>query len=146
VKILKPYVLYIAWIQALVAMLGSLYFSEIAGFAPCLLCWYQRIAMYPLVVVLAVGIARRDRFVHWYALPLALIGFAVAVYHNLMYYGFIPEKMAPCTIGASCNAKYIEWLGFITIPFLSLCAFVVIIGCLLIHIRSSSANSQEDQE
>lgn len=145
-KFVKQNALYIAWVQSLVATLGSLYFSEVAHFAPCVLCWYQRIGMYPLVLLLTVGIVRKDKNVVWYALPVAIAGFLVSVYHNLMYYGFISEAMAPCTIGASCNAKYINWLGFITIPLLSLTAFVVIITCLVLAIRSHSATSQKKTE
>src|SRR4028119_1742179 len=95
----KPFEIlaYAAWIIALTAMVGSLFFSEVMQLPPCVLCWYQRIAMYPLVAVLAVSILRRDNAERAYALPLALVGFAIAVYHNLLYYKIIPESITPCT-------------------------------------------------
>ena len=125
--------LYAAWVVSLTATVGSLFFSEVMQLPPCVLCWYQRIAMYPLVAVLGVGIIMRDRRVKFYALPLALAGFAVAVYHNLLYYNVIPESIAPCTQGISCTSRQIEWLGFITIPLLSLVAFTIISAFLLFY-------------
>ncbi len=125
-KFILQYGLYLAWLQALVATIGSLYFSEVRHFAPCVLCWYQRILMYPLVILLTVGILKKDKNVVDYVLPLSLLGTAIAIYHNLLYNKILPESVAPCSIGASCLTKYIEWFGFITIPFLSLVAFVII--------------------
>lgn len=131
----KKYILYVALIQALVATLGSLYFSEIAKFPPCVLCWYQRIAMYPLVVVLTVGILRKDKNVPLYVLPLSIIGMAIGIYHNLLYYNILPEAAAPCMMGVSCTTKFIEWGGFVTIPLLSLAAFTVITICMFLYRR-----------
>ena len=121
---------YVAWTQAVVAMAGSLYFSEVMDLQPCVLCWYQRILMYPLVAVLAVGILRRDRGLAAYVLPLTLLGLAIAVYHNLLYYGVLPESAQPCRLGVSCTTRQIEWLSFITIPLMSLVAFSVINVCM----------------
>jgi disulfide bond formation protein DsbB len=117
---------YSAWVQAVAATAGSLYFSEVRDFPPCELCWYQRIFMYPLVVIIAVGLIRRDRRLHWTVLPLAGLGLVVAIYHNLLQQGVIEESITKCQIGVSCEAKLIEWLGFITIPMMSLVAFAVI--------------------
>ena len=117
---------YLAWVIALVAMLGSLYFSEFAGIQPCILCWYQRIAMYPLVAVVGVGILRKDRALWTYALPLSIIGTGVAFYHNLLQWHVISETLAPCTLGVSCVTRTVIALDFITIPLLSLGAFVLI--------------------
>ncbi len=125
-KIPKQTILYIAWSIALVAMLGSLFFSNVLGFAPCILCWYQRILMYPLVAILAVGILKKDTAVWVYVLPLSVIGALVALYHFLLNINVIPEKLAPCTFGVSCTAKYFNFFGFINIPFLSLLAFISI--------------------
>src|SRR5689334_5543280 len=97
--------LYTAWIISLVAMVGSLFFSEVMNLPPCVLCWYQRIAMYPLVVIIGIGIINRDNRVKSYALPLCLIGLAISIYHNLLYYHFIPESIAPCTQGISCTSR-----------------------------------------
>ena len=125
--------LYLAWIQAVAATAGSLFFSEIMQLPPCVLCWYQRIAMYPLVIVLGIGILYKDTKAAVYGLPLAVMGLGIAMYHNLLYYHIIPESIAPCTTGISCTTRQIEWAGFITIPFLSLLAFVSISTCLLIY-------------
>lgn len=132
-KYVKEYGFYVIWIQALFAMVGSLFFSEVEKFTPCILCWYQRVCMYPLVVIMYVGITKKDKNVVNYALPLSLIGTVIAIYHNLLYYGILPEAIAPCTIGASCSTKYINWFGFVTIPLLSLIAFLVIDTILLLH-------------
>lgn len=131
----KPFdwLIYAAWLIALVASLGSLFFSEIMQLPPCVLCWYQRIAMYPLVFIIGTGILMRDRRVKFYALPICLIGLAIAVYHNLLYYKIIPDSIAPCTQGISCTTVQIEWLGFITIPLLSLTAFIGAALCLLFY-------------
>ena len=124
---------YIAWIVALVATAGSLFFSEVMQLPPCVLCWYQRIATYPLVLIIGIGIILRDARMKFYALPFALIGLAISVYHNLLYYGFIPESITPCTEGVPCNAVQIEWLGFITIPLMGFAAFMGIALCLLLY-------------
>lgn len=122
---------YVAWVIALLSTVGSLFFSEVMGLAPCVLCWYQRVAMYPLVLVIAVGILTRDGRVRAYALPLALAGLGLAAYHNLLYYGVIPETLTPCSEGASCTERQIEWLGFITIPLMGLASFAGLTLCLL---------------
>src|ERR1700761_7930872 len=132
--------LYVAFAAALLAMAGSLFFSEVLHFTPCVLCWYQRICMYPLVVLLAVGIIRRDRGMYAYVLPLSVIGGLISVYHNLLYWKIIPESLAPCTAGVSCTTKFFELFGFVTIPFMALCAFVIITVCMLVfkhNVRSS---------
>lgn len=125
--------LYIAFTQALSATLGSLFFSEVLLFPPCALCWYQRIVMYPLVVILAVGIYTQDRHVIRYVLPLSVVGLLIALYHNLLYYHILPESAAPCILGVSCTTKQIEWFGFITIPLLSLIAFAIITLSMLLY-------------
>lgn len=129
---IRANLVYLAWFQAAIATMGSLYFSEVLGLPPCILCWYQRIMMYPLVIILTVGILSRDSLLRRYVLPLVAIGFAIAVYHNLLYYGILPESIAPCTAGVSCTTRQIEWLGFITIPLMSLTAFTVIGVSLLL--------------
>lgn len=117
----------------MVATLGSLYFSEIRHFAPCVLCWYQRIAMYPLVALLAVGILRKDKQMYQYIFPLSLTGMLIAGYHNLLYYKIIPESWAPCVSGVSCTIKFVYWFGWLSIPLLSLIAFVIINACMYIY-------------
>lgn len=123
---LTRYGLYLAWVVALTAMLGSLYFSEIREFVPCELCWIQRIFMYPLVILLGVAVFTDDRTVKKYVLPLSIIGGLISLYHYLVQKvpGFADIK--PCVQGVPCNVQYINWFGFVTIPFLALTAFTMI--------------------
>lgn len=124
-------IIFSAWIISAVATLGSLFFSEVMMLPPCILCWYQRIAMYPLSILLFVGLLKIDRSLFRFTAPLALIGWAIAVYHNLLYYKILPESASPCVKGISCTTVQLEWLGFITIPLLSLIGFTLILACLL---------------
>ena len=121
-----------AWLLATIASLGSLFFSDVMAFIPCSLCWYQRIAMYPLVVILLVGLFPFDGKVVKFALPLAFIGLMISLYHNLLHWGIVPESAAPCVQGIPCSTQYINWLGFITIPVLSMAAFSIIFILLLL--------------
>jgi disulfide bond formation protein DsbB len=129
----NDYLLYLAWAIALIATVGSLFFSEVMQLPPCVLCWYQRIAMYPLLVVVGVGIIFGDSRVKNYALPIALIGLTISVYHNLLYYGIVSESITPCTQGVSCTSRQIEWFGFVTIPLMALVAFISLTACLLFY-------------
>lgn len=122
-----------AWTIALFGTVGSLFLSEVMQYPPCALCWYQRIALYPLVFVIGTGLITNDRRVVAYALPLSLAGVAVAVYHNLLYYGFITLELAPCTEGIPCNSVQLELMGFVTIPLLSLGAFLAVTVFLIIY-------------
>jgi len=124
--------LFVVWLVSLVATLGSLFFSEVMRLPPCVLCWYQRTFMYPLVMVTTIGLLWRDPGALRYAWPLAAGGLVIAVYHNLLYYHLIPESITPCTTGVSCTDRQIEWLGFITIPLLSLAAFALITASLFV--------------
>lgn len=124
---LREYGLYCAWIVAVVATGGSLYFSEVRLFAPCTLCWYQRILMYPLVILLGIASYRQDKGIIPYALPLSIFGGGIALFHYLEQK--VPGFGVPnlCRAGGvPCNTDYINWLGFITIPFLALIAFTLI--------------------
>jgi disulfide bond formation protein DsbB len=127
---LRSYIYPVAALQAVVAMAGSLYFSEVMHFVPCVLCWYQRITMYPLVAILLVGIYFKDSKVYRQVLPLAIIGLLIATYHVVLYYGvnwgIRPDWVGPCVAGVSCTTKYVEWFGFVTIPLLSWVAHFVI--------------------
>ena len=130
--------IFLAWFTAAVAMAGSLFFSEVMKFPPCVLCWYQRIGMYPLVLLLLPAVFTFEKQVFKYTLPLAISGWLVSVYHNLLYYKILPESASPCVQGISCTTEYIEWLGFITIPLLSLSAFTIIISTLIFCQRKDS--------
>lgn len=117
--------LYIALLAAWIAMLGSLYFSQVKGYIPCELCWYQRILMYPLTVILGIGLLRKDENLTLLVLPLSSLGLLIALYHYLLEKTNIFPAHA-CAGGVSCTATWINWFGFITIPFLSLVAFTII--------------------
>lgn len=117
---------FLTWLFASVATVGSLFFSEVMSYPPCTLCWYQRICMYPLVMILLPSVISFDRSVIKYAFPITIVGLLVAVYHNFVYFGIIDESLSPCSMGVSCKAKFIQWFGFVDIPQLSLFAFVLI--------------------
>lgn len=124
--------LYLAWFVSLVATLGSLYFSEIKGFIPCEYCWYQRILMYPQVLILGIGTFQNDRSVIRFALPLSILGWFMSLYHYLVQKVPGLAEIKPCKSGVPCSGEYINWLGFITIPFLAWIAFSLIIVFLLL--------------
>ncbi len=127
-----PWILiFSAWLIASVSTLGSLFFSEIMELTPCVLCWYQRIFMFPLAVILLVGLFPPDKKVVNYALPIATIGLFFTVYHCLLFFGFIPENLQPCSQGVSCADSSMKLFGFLPIPLLSLAAFLSIIILLL---------------
>ncbi|MGL1904366.1 MAG: disulfide bond formation protein B [Fibrobacterales bacterium] len=124
--------LFISWIIVVVSVLGSLFFSEVMKFPPCSLCWYQRILLYPLVILFLVGLFPFDKAVIKYSLPLVIPGWFVALYHNLLYVGIIPETITPCSQGISCSEQYIEFFGFISIPLLSLGAYTALVTLLIL--------------
>ena len=124
--------IFCAWLVASVSMLGALFFGEVMHLPPCVLCWYQRIAMFPLVLILPVGLFPFDRKVVLYTLPLAVIGWLFAVFHMLLIAGVIPESIKPCTQGVPCSEKVIEWFGFVTIPLLAVLAFSIILALLIV--------------
>src|SRR5690349_8017587 len=107
--------LYIALLAAWVAMLGSLYFSEVAHFVPCVLCWYQRILMYPLTLLLAIGLMRKDENLPLLVLPFSVLGLGVATYHYLLEKTDLFDATATCQAGAPCTTAWINWFGFVTI-------------------------------
>ncbi|MBF0492146.1 MAG: disulfide bond formation protein B [Deltaproteobacteria bacterium] len=130
--------LFTAWLIATLSTLGSLFFSEIMRFPPCVLCWYQRICLFPLVILLARGLFPLDKSVIKFALPLALSGWAIAFYHNLLYYGVIPESISPCRQGVSCAERYINLFGVFTIPMLSILSFSTLVLLLFLLKRRLS--------
>lgn len=119
-------------VVSVVATGGSLYFSEVMGFIPCVLCWYQRILMYPLVVISGVSVIRKDKDFWKYVLPMSLLGMCIALYHVYLESFAVNTESTLCThSGVPCTVKYINWFGFITIPVLSLTAFTLINGIIL---------------
>ncbi|KPV54956.1 disulfide bond formation protein DsbB [Kouleothrix aurantiaca] len=121
---------HIALLAAWIATCGSLFFSEVLRWQPCVLCWYQRILMYPLAILLAIGIVRRDRGLHVYVLPFSIAGIGVSLYHYLLIKtDWLPPPA--CTVGVPCTVDYLNWFGFINIPFLALTAFLII-TCMML--------------
>lgn len=119
------------WLLVTVSTLGSLFFSEVMDYAPCLLCWWQRIFLFPLVIIFTVALNPLDEKVSRYALPLVLGGWLTAGYQNLLVWGIVPTGISPCSQGVSCTDTYFELFGFISIPLLSWLAFTALLGMLL---------------
>ena len=142
---LTPLALTAAWGVALLATVGSLYFSETANYTPCTLCWYQRIAMYPLVLILGIAMVRRDTAVRIYAIPMALVGAAISSYHYLLEW--FPEiDTGACSAVIPCTQVWFREFGFVSMPLLALIAFGLIITFLLIPPRSSADDDEESDE
>ena len=137
--------LYIALAAALTATLGSLYFSEVRHYLPCNLCWYQRILMYPLVAVIAVGLLRQDINLPYYVLPLSLLGQGIATYHYLLEKTNIFAAPTACQAGIPCTTPWINWMGFITIPFLSMIGFFIITVMCLIALTAGEPAPEENR-
>jgi len=131
-------VLFACWMLVATATLGSLFFSEVMELPPCSLCWAQRIFMFPLAIILLVGLFPFDPGVVRYALPLSATGSVIALYHLLLQVGVIPESAAPCRQGVSCADAQLEVLGFLSIPMLSLIVFASVTGLLLLLWRRQS--------
>lgn len=130
---IKKYALYAVLGISLFGSLVSVYFSLILGWAPCVLCWYQRILLFPIVLISLIGILIKDTNAHKYLLSFSFLGVLVALFHNLLYWGIVPESAVPCKNGVSCTVDYIELFGFISIPLMSLAAFVLIFLILLAY-------------
>ncbi|TRY26297.1 disulfide bond formation protein B [Brevibacillus sp. LEMMJ03] len=131
---IKEYALFGSWVVSLIATAGSLFFSEVMKYIPCELCWFQRIFMYPLVILLGVAAAKKDYHMSSYALILSVIGGCISLYHYLIQkVPALNDLGTACGI-IPCNTDYINWLGFITIPFLALVAFIMI-AVLQVFIR-----------
>ncbi|OKL35590.1 disulfide oxidoreductase [Domibacillus mangrovi] len=129
-----------AWLTAIMATLGSLFFSERMEFVPCTLCWYQRILMYPLVVLLGIAFYRSDRHIYRYILPLSLFGMGMSGYQYALQKVPAVQKFEMCTSGVPCSGEYINVFGFITIPFLALIAFTVVTVMMVILWKKTAAS------
>jgi disulfide bond formation protein DsbB len=132
----------LALLVAVVATLGSLFYSEVKDLIPCDLCWYQRICMYPLAAIFAVGVARRDRAVLWYAAPFVAVGAPLALYHWLVERVPSLSDSTSCSVVAPCAVPYFEELGYITLAFMDLSAFLLI-GALLLVGRAHRHSTME---
>jgi disulfide bond formation protein DsbB len=126
-----PHANLLGFVVALVATTGSLYYSEHAGFIPCQLCWYQRILMYPLVIVLGVAALRKDRRVWMTALPFVVIGAGMSTYHWLVERVPAFAESSSCSLEAPCTAPWFEKLGFVTLAWMALSGFLLI-GTLMV--------------
>lgn len=134
VAAIGPSAMPLAFVVAAVTTAGSLYYSEIANYTPCVLCWYQRICMYPLVAILGVGWWRKDPVAWMIAVPLVVAGAGVALYHYLVErYPSLGDSLS-CSATAPCTVPYFETIGFMTLAWMSLSAFAII-GALLVTDR-----------
>lgn len=140
----RTYSLYLAWVVSIVATCASLYLSEVLLFEPCRLCWFQRIFMYPQVILLGIASYKDDRKIISYVLPMSIIGGSISILHYLEQ--MVPSfaKVAPCSVGISCSSDPLNWFGFITVPLLALIAFVMII-CILIVGRTKVEEDNEEE-
>ena len=131
--------MFAAWLVATISTLGALFFGEIMSVPTCVLCWYQRICMFPLALILPFGLFPLDPKVIRYVLPLACIGWAIALFHVLLVAGVVPERVQPCAQGVPCSETYVKLFGFVTIPLLALVAFSTIIALLVAaHVKARS--------
>ncbi|MDH3462515.1 MAG: disulfide oxidoreductase [Acidimicrobiia bacterium] len=129
--------IWLAWTVAAVATSGSLIYSEVIHFVPCRLCWFQRIAMYPMAVVLLVGAIRREVVVKYYALPLALGGALISIWHYLTQV-FPSLEGGSCDPVNPCSSKYVDVFGFVSIPFMAGTGFIVIAVLLAFYVRTNN--------
>jgi disulfide bond formation protein DsbB len=137
------YLLFFIWIIATSGTLISLFFSDIMKLPVCVLCWYQRIALYPLVVIIPLGLFPFDQKIIRYIAALVCLGWGTALYHVLLIAGIIPEAAQPCVQGVPCSQVHLNFLGFLTIPMMSLLTFSVIgILLLLAHLQFPRKNHE----
>src|SRR5690625_6330489 len=130
-------ILLIIWIQALIATLGSLFYSEVMGFTPCELCWVQRIFMYPLVMIYGVAAFKKDLSIALPGLFLSGIGMFISAYHYLLQKLPLLEAVGASFVIVSCDTEYVNYFGFITIPFLAGTAFIVIFTLHIVLLKQS---------
>src|SRR6056297_483699 len=131
--------LFLCWLLVSISATISIFFSSVLEYEPCVLCWYQRICLFPLFFIFAAGLFPTfDKSVIKYALPLTIAGGLTALYHTLLYAGIIPENIQPCSVGVSCTEQYFELFGFISIPMLSFFAFSTFVVLLITLKRRTS--------
>ena len=127
--------LFVAWLIALLATAGALFLGEVMGMVPCVLCWYQRIFMFPLAIVLGIAVFAEDRSGALYALPFAVGGVTLAGYHTALVAGWVPQWWIPCGSGPSCSQQALVIFDDIQLPWLSLAAFVAITLTLTLYLQ-----------
>ena len=133
----KMYLLMGQFVISLMAIFGSLFFSEVMKFPPCNLCWYQRIFIYPVALIILTGLFWGSKDTNKFASPFIIIGLIFSVYHNLVYYKVI-QIIIPCSESAPCTAEQLNYLGFVTIPLLSLIGFAALLVLNLLTIKLDS--------
>ena len=142
-KTLNPQILLkVMFLITVLATGGSLYFSEVLMLPPCVLCWYQRICMYPLALILGTALWNDDSKFARYSHPFSIIGLAISFYHCLLYYEILSESIIPCQQGVSCTTKQIAVFGFISIPLMSLTAFLILTA---LHFLLSKAGGKNEK-
>lgn len=128
--------LLLAWTIALVSTLGALFIGEVMERTPCVLCWYQRIAMFPLSLILGIAAYLSDLTIRRYVLPIAAIGGLVALWHSLLFAGIVPAPIQPCSLGGpSCTSDEQMLFEVVPLPFLSLAAFAAVFLLLTVPFR-----------
>ena len=130
--------LFAAWVVALIASFSALFIGEVMGQAPCNLCWFQRVFMFPLVIILPIALLRDEKTVWAYALPLAILGSIIAIFHTLIYTRVVPEGIKPCRQGPSCTNADMTIFGTFPLPLLSLVAFTAVTVLLLLVRRKDA--------
>ena len=128
----------------MLGVLGTFVYSELLNLPPCDLCWFQRVAMYPLVVILFVGILLSDRRVFYYAMPFSLVGFFIATYHVLLQLGVVPE--VTCRINETCATVSFSLFGFLTIPMQAMLGFLVISLAIILFFKCSESGEYKKSE
>lgn len=137
---LRGIALWLAWLISTVTMLGSLYYSDVAHYVPCELCWYQRICIYPFSVVLLVAAVRRDRGIWRYALPVAVIGMVIAAYHTQLQ--AFPDQQSFCSLVNPCTIRYMWEFGFVSLPFLALAA-LTFVALMMALVRGDTVQADD---
>ena len=125
------------WLLALVATAGAVFIGEVMGMMPCVLCWYQRIAMFPMVLFLGIALLQQQRAFILPCLLLSLMGWAVASYHTALYWGWIDPTLAPCGDGPSCTKQVLQIFGSVDLPMMSWLAFMAISFLLFLSLKVS---------
>jgi len=137
IKFFRKYTLPLVSGQICAGVAGSLYFSEVMHLPPCILCVYQRMLLYPLVIIIVVGLFLRDKKLHFYILPFSILGMIVSLYHNLIYWHIIPESLTPCSVQLPCTVRDFSLFGFVSIPLMSFLAFTFITTGVILHSKLS---------
>lgn len=127
-----------AWLVALLSSLSAIFIGEVMGQLPCVLCWYQRIAMFPLVLILGLALLRSDESIPMYGTALSALGQLIAGYHTMLYWDWIPPSLEPCGQGPSCKQQVLNLFGYLDLPMLSFLAFTLITVFLIFSLKSSN--------